>query len=837
MAGLLELLRGHAAQSPEHVAICAPGRVPLTYRELLAEVEAQAAAIVAAGGGAGRTTAVAMANGPDLALAVLAAIAAGTCAPLATDHPPAQLDRELARLGAKVVVSERGPVRYESAEPAAPAEPVSPADTRPALLLFTSGTTSEPKLVPITEDALLHSAATVAATLRLEASDRCLNVMPLFHIHGLVAGLLASLSAGASVVCTPGFRASDIGDWVDEHRPTWYTAVPTIHQAMLDVARAGDLRGVFRVVRSSSAPLPPVVLAELEVVLEAPVMEAYGMTEAAHQLASNPLPPAVRKPGTVGLPTGVEIAAVDAQGRHLAAGEVGELVVKGRTVTAGYVDNAAANEAAFVDGWFRTGDEGRIDDDGYVTITGRLKELINRGGEKVAPREVDEVLLSHPDVRLAAAFAVPHERLGEEVAAAVVLRDGALTTPAQLRAHVAQRLEPFKVPRRVVQVDDIPRGPTGKIERRHLATLLGLDRPHEQPSFVAPRDALEGRVADMWQHVLELDHQPSVDMDFFDVGGDSLHATELLLEVERQFGRPLDATIFFHGATVRTMSDALREPEASVSHAQIVPVQPHGSLPPLFCLMQGGAVIAARNFSADLGPDRPIYGIWYPQTHGPRDVAGSVEDIAAACTDAIRTERPVGPFFLFGHSFGGVVMYEVAQQLARGGHDVGLLVLADAHHPRFVTPELTKRYKVWRRRIRKLVRRRGAVKAAGQRARQTVTRARPVSFVPGSNIPHDVAATTARERAYRPVASHAPVAIFSTKSFRDKTQLPDLGWADLLRGDWTCDQVPGTHRTMIAEPSVHVLAAKLAVRVDEAQRRLTSGDADGQRARAADLAP
>ena len=278
-----------------------------------------------------------------------------------------------------------------------------------ALLLFTSGTTGSPKLVPLTERNLLTSAANVAETLRLEPTDRCLNVMPLFHIHGLVAAFFGSLVAGGSVVCTEGFRRgrSRMDRGV---RPTWYTAVPTIHQAMLYVARSSAAEGLvlpttFRFVRSSSAALPVGVLAGLEAAFDVPVIEAYGMTEAADQMTSNPLPDQVRKPGTVGKAAGPEVAVLDDTGQVLPAGATGEVAIKGASVMSGYVDNPAANQASFVDGWFRTVDQGRFDADGYLTITGRLKELINRGGEKVAPRKIHIALLEHVDVVEAAAFA------------------------------------------------------------------------------------------------------------------------------------------------------------------------------------------------------------------------------------------------------------------------------------------------------------------------------------------------------------------------------------------------------------------------------------------------
>ncbi|MEM8789937.1 MAG: AMP-binding protein, partial [Pseudomonadota bacterium] len=314
-------------------------------------------------------------------------------------------------------------------------------------------------------------------TLNLSTADRCLNVMPLFHIHGLIAAVLSSLAAGATITCTPGFDALKFLGWLRDIRPTWYTAVPTMHQAILaraarnaDAVAAADLRFI----RSSSAALPTPVLTALEQTFDCPVIEAYGMTEAAHQMASNQLPPGLRKPGTVGAAAGPEIGIMAEDGGLLPQGDLGEVVIRGANVTPGYRNNPKANAENFTDGWFRTGDQGRLDADGFLTITGRLKEIINRGGEKISPREVDDVLMEHPAVAQAVTFSVPHEKLGEDVAAAIVLAEGAAAEPAELRAFAAQTLAGFKVPRKVLILDEIPKGPTGKLQRIGLAEKLGL---------------------------------------------------------------------------------------------------------------------------------------------------------------------------------------------------------------------------------------------------------------------------------------------------------------------------------------------------------------------------
>jgi acyl-CoA synthetase (AMP-forming)/AMP-acid ligase II len=344
-------------------------------------------------------------------------------------------------------------------------------------VLHTSGTTSRPKIVPLAQRNVCASAKHITETLALTPGDACLNIMPLFHIHGLIAAVLSSLAAGGSVVCSPGFNALRFFAWLDEVKPSWYTAVPTMHQTILARAeRNGEIigRSKLRLIRSSSASLPPQVMLELEKTFNAPVIESYGMTEAAHQMASNPLPPRARKPGSVGIAAGPEVAIMDPEGNILPAGGLGEIVIKGPNVTAGYEANPAANASAFTNGWFRTGDQGTLDEEGYLRITGRLKELINRGGEKVSPLEVDETIMDHPAVAQVVTFAMPHDKLGEEVAAAIVLREGQSATEREIRDFAAKKLADFKVPRKVVFLQEIPKGATGKLQRIGLAEKLGL---------------------------------------------------------------------------------------------------------------------------------------------------------------------------------------------------------------------------------------------------------------------------------------------------------------------------------------------------------------------------
>jgi oxalate---CoA ligase len=502
---LFELL---AAGNDDAPAIGAPGSKPMPYVRLRALVENTVAQLNAHGVGRGDRIAIVLDNGPEMAATFLAAAASAAAAPLnpayrtdefefylsdlrpkllildTTTNSPAlavaeRLGIALARIEAMRTV-EAGLFRLRFPDTLRPrprggAEWAQTDDI--ALVLHTSGTTSRPKIVPLRQRNICASARNVGEVMALGPNDRGLNIMPLFHIHGLIAGVLAPLSRGGEVCCTEGFNGLRFFQWLDAVKPSWYTAVPTMHQAILARgARNDDIlkRTQLRFLRSSSASLPPQVLHALEALFRAPVLEAYGMTEAAHQMASNPLPPRQRKPGSVGIAVGCQLTILDEFGASLPAGSIGEIAIQGDNVMESYEANAAANAEAFINGWFRTGDQGVMDEDGYITITGRLKEIINRGGEKVSPREVDEVLMDHPAVAQCVTFAVPHAKLGEDVAAAVVLQEGQHVNERELCAFAALKLAAFKVPRTIVFLAEIPKGATGKLQRIGLAHKLGL---------------------------------------------------------------------------------------------------------------------------------------------------------------------------------------------------------------------------------------------------------------------------------------------------------------------------------------------------------------------------
>jgi acyl-CoA synthetase (AMP-forming)/AMP-acid ligase II len=486
-------------------AIGSPDKADLSYGALRRLVQKTVSRLNSFGIGRQDRVAIVLPNGPEMATAFVSISCGATTAPLNPDYKAEEFEFYLTDLNAKALVVMEGSdsasvavakklgitlieLQVNDAADAGEFELVSTTtgsaelpgiaeaeDT--ALILHTSGTTSRPKIVPLSHINVCASARNIAASLNLKSDDKCLNVMPLFHIHGLIAAVLSSLQAGAAVICTPGFNALKFFSWLEEKKPTWYTAVPTMHQAILArSSRNADIvaNANLKFTRSSSASLPPQVMTSLEELWGCPVVEAYGMTEAAHQMAANPLPPAKRIPGSVGIASGPEVAIMSEEGELLASGETGEIVIRGDNVTKGYENNPTANAEAYTNGWFRTGDQGIIDENGYISITGRLKEIINRGGEKISPREVDEILMNHPAVEQVVTFALPHEKLGEEVAAAAVLKEGTTATEAELKDFASKSLASFKVPRKIALLEEIPKGATGKLQRIGMAEKLGM---------------------------------------------------------------------------------------------------------------------------------------------------------------------------------------------------------------------------------------------------------------------------------------------------------------------------------------------------------------------------
>jgi acyl-CoA synthetase (AMP-forming)/AMP-acid ligase II len=491
---LLNVL-GHGAASD--VAIVVPGGVRLTHGRLREQVAATADGLAHLGVSRGDRVAYVFPNSAEAIVLFLAASTVGTAAPLNAAFKEDEFRFYLEDTGARALVVPPGEAMtarralpegvmlieahiddggvmqlHSMTSRSAKQSAGAPGDDDVALVLHTSGTTSRPKLVPLRHRNLFASIDNIATTYALGPEDVTLCVMPLFHIHGLMASTMATLKTGGTVVVPPKFDPMSFWPLAKDHAATWYSAVPTIHQMLL-MRNRGELPAgaeKLRFIRSSSSALSPETMRQLEARFGAPVLEAYGMTEASHQMASNPLPPAERRPGTVGMGTGVRIGILDESGTLVPHGDQGEVVIQGANVIDAYANNAEANASAFIDGWFRTGDQGILDADGYLSLVGRIKEMINRGGEKIAPREIDEVLLQHPAVGEAVAFGSPHPVWGEEVAAAVVLKQP--VTEKELIDFARERLADYKVPKKLYVVERIPTNATGKVQRRSVAATL-----------------------------------------------------------------------------------------------------------------------------------------------------------------------------------------------------------------------------------------------------------------------------------------------------------------------------------------------------------------------------
>jgi acyl-CoA synthetase (AMP-forming)/AMP-acid ligase II len=491
------VLRHHAQLRPAQPAVVATGRAPLSWRELAGYLDAVCNELRAGGFDRDARIGVALPNGPEAALAIVAVSCCAVAVPFDLKLAPAEIELRLRLLRLSAVVVERGrasamrtaaeqakvplieaevqnPDRLEASlivqKATRAAEASDPEPAAPAFILQTSGTTGEPKLIPYSHSNMLATARRVQSWFALTEDDRCLSASPVHYCHGLTVTVFGALLSGGSTVFPRNESNVDIDEWLDALRPTWFTAGPTLHRYVMEkAAQRGDVPALhcLRFVVSGGAPLPLEVQRGLESALDVPVLEHYGATEAA-QISANRPPPGRAKVGTCGIPDEGILKVADEDGTELPHGQAGEIWIRGPTLTSGYLDAPELNRTAFVDGWFRTGDLGRLDEEGYLVLIGRKKEMINRGGEKISPSEVDAALMRHPDVVEAAGYGIPHVRLGEDVAADVVLCAGATVTELQLRNFLREHLAIYKIPRRIRFVDRLPKGSTGKVQRQRL---------------------------------------------------------------------------------------------------------------------------------------------------------------------------------------------------------------------------------------------------------------------------------------------------------------------------------------------------------------------------------
>ena len=489
------------SQNDNRIAITSESSSPLKFVDLKSLIERISKQLSGNGINNKDRAAIVLPNGPYMATSFLAISSYMSAAPLNPNYKSEEFEFYLEDLKPKIVIVEKNsknPVVEVANKLKIPvceiksdgnnlsgdfnlfkksSDYVLPGEDHEALVLHTSGTTSRPKIVPLTNKNIFSSADNISKSLNLTDKDHCLNIMPLFHIHGLIAVLAASMKVGASVCASSGFNALKFLDNAKREKITWYSGVPTMHQAILmradkNLETAKQLN--LRFLRSSSASLPPAVFEKLNEVFNCPVIEAYGMTEATHQMTSNPLPPKSQKPGFVGIPAGPEVCIMDTNNKILNQGEEGEVCIRGENVTTGYENNPDANKNSFSNGWFRTGDQGYFDKDGYLKISGRLKEIINKGGEKISPLEVDNILMDHPNIEQAVCFGYEDKMLGEDIATAIIIKEGMQCTEDDIKIYANEKLAKFKIPKKIFFVNEIPKGATGKLQRNTLAKKFGL---------------------------------------------------------------------------------------------------------------------------------------------------------------------------------------------------------------------------------------------------------------------------------------------------------------------------------------------------------------------------
>jgi len=574
------LLALAAAARPAAAALEPPGGSATCYSTLNSRVAAAAAELQRCGvrgGAAASRVAIVLPNGPELSLVMLAAASVGTAVPLNPAYRREEYESyfRMARVEFLVVDAGAGGASIEAAMAlgirvlrwgddvtGAPAAIVAPcpsvAADDVAIVMLTSGSTGRAKVVPLTHRNLRAGADAVVQSVALGPTDRVLCMWEQFHIGGIVDLLLAPLLSGGAVIAAGSFDASRFFEVLGSARPTWFQGVPTTLRELCHHARCHGITPTgssLRFIRSVAAALPPALMAEVEALFGVPVIQTFGMTEAAPLITSTRLPPAIRKPGSTGAACGVELRILDDAGRSRPAGIDGHVAVRGPNVFAGYESDPEANADAFRDGWFLTGDIGHIDADGDLFLAGRVKELINRGGEKIMPREVDDVLLAHPAVEQAASFALPHPTLGEDVAAAVVLRGDGQVSVAELQQFVGDRLAAFKVPRRIFMLGSLPRCSVGKVRRRELTDLC-LRQPIS--SSAQPTNGLEAAIARIWIDELDV-AEIGIDDDFATAGGDSLSAVRVVVAAEELCGVNLDDHAMARSRTVRSMSARLME--------------------------------------------------------------------------------------------------------------------------------------------------------------------------------------------------------------------------------------------------------------------------------------
>ncbi|MDR3560306.1 MAG: non-ribosomal peptide synthetase [Negativicutes bacterium] len=707
---ITDMIFRHVKKSPNSIALITPRMETYTYRQLSDSTHRLFCNLLKAGVQEKSRIAFVLPSNAETAIVFLAVAQIATCIPLNPAYSTREFKLYLSTMNATAVIVRDGfPQAAVTAARELRIQIISLMTARQngvmeltsnvqrvgkskaqamitkfsdtALLLHTSGTTAQPKIVPITHEMLACSVQNTAKAFNLTKNDRCLSVAPMFHTHGLVVAVLASLFAGGSVICLPKFDEDQFFHSLSTLAPTWYTAVPAIHQRVLDhTQKLPDFKTCsLRFIRSAAGPLPIRLGNELEEKFAVPVINTYGMTEASSQIASEPLSPMNRKKGSVGTSNGCKLAIMDIHGMMLDAKIIGEVVIRGQNVLKEYENNPIINEQSFRGGWFRTGDQGYVDEDGYLFITGRLKEIINRGGQKILPNEIDDILAEHPAIAEAAAFPIPHATLGYDLGVAIVLRQGFLVSASEVRQFVSQHLAQFKVPSRVSFVAQIPKGPTGKIRRSMLAEKVLTDpSTHREKPVTKPVNSIEARLVSIWKGLLHAEEISILD-DFFQVGGDSLTATILLAEIEGLWNCSISYATMRENPILKDLAQTIKQHDAEKA---LIAIQAGGKMLPIYCVHPiDGDIGAYLKLVNHLEKTQPVFGLRATGLGYSDGDSSTMEVLARQYVFEILEQRPSGPYILVGYSFGGVIAFEMAQQLINAKKEV-VLLLIDTRAPK-----------------------------------------------------------------------------------------------------------------------------------------------------------
>lgn len=861
---IYRLLEQQFKQNPQSLALQSLDGRSVSYQDLLEQIKYVITTLNSLGIGCTERVALVLPNGLEMAIALLAVSSGATSIPLNPAYQAPEFDYYLSDLKPQLIIVQSGiesPVRdvartkgiqilelvptpnlgktifqlsgdnNTDLEVLAPTQIAQPEDI--ALILHTSGTTSPPKIVPLTQENICTSVDYVCRSLKLSQSDRCLNFMPMFHIGGLVDLLLAPLAAGGSVVCTSSFSRSNFFEWLEQFQPTWFQGVPTMLYELLELDATEKQivnNSPLRFIRSVAAALPNKARNNLAAVFNVPIIETYGMTEAAPLITSTALPPETHKPGSVGKSLGTQIAILDEADQILPSGQIGEIVLQGKNIIPGYENNPQANGKSFTQGWFRTGDRGYLDEEGYLFLTGRLKEMINRGGEKITPWEIDQVLLAHPAVSQAVSFPIPHRFLGEDVAAVVVLKNNVELSQKDLIEFAQTRLADFKLPKKILFLADIPKNAIGKTQRLKLAEQLGLTlkttsttiRP-STATFVPPTGKTELLLTKIWSAVLGI-QQIGIRDNFFDLGGHSLLAILLFAQIEKETGKKLPLASLFQAPTIEELARLLRDQEWSPHWTSLVAIQPGGCRRPFFCVHgAGGHVLNYYSLSRYLSPEQPFYGLQAQGLDGKNPVHDNFQDMAAHYVKEMREFQPEGPYFFGGYCGGGKIAFEMAQQLHALGQQVGLLALFNSYNlpktppPKSRASQLSAQVKSlvkdieYHRRNLSLLKPKDKLTFLlerakwGQRRLQTRIRAKS-EMLPLISVHelHDRLMTD-----YVPQPYPGRLTIFQTRKLNAADQDSHIGWEGLAAEGMEVHEIPAYFRGILVEPFVKSLAEQL----------------------------